>query len=105
MDEKQVEKSIKQMRGIFAFIGAVNALVAVLNLFSDGGIPIAVIGMIIAAVFFMAFKGLGDRTQQGYTFARIASGIMLLFFPLFTIFGVMYLIKLGKPEMKAALSG
>ena len=35
MDEKQVEKSIKQMRGVFAFIGVVNAILAVLNLFSE----------------------------------------------------------------------
>lgn len=105
MDEKQVEKSIKQMRGIFAFLGVINALTAILNVVSGGSFFLILITLVFAVVMFMAFKGLGDRTQQGYTFARISSVFMLFLFPIFTIFGVMYLIKLGKPEMKAALSG
>ena len=105
MTPEKVTKNIKQMRSIFAFLGVVMGISALLNLFGeDGYFLTAVIAGTFSFVFWMAFVNLGKRNKKGYTFAQVGSIILLLGFPVFTIFGIMYLNKLSKPEMKAALS-
>lgn len=107
MNEEQVTKSIKQMRGVFAFFGALEALATLIYLFSSmddsSYLFLAVICGAVAYCFFMAFRGLGSRNKSGFTYARISSVILLFGFPVLTIFGILYLNKLGKPEMKQAL--
>lgn len=111
MTPEQINKSISQMRQIFGFFGILTVLGAVLNLLgglSDprslgGGIVGAVLEGAVAYCLWTAFSGLGKRSPQGYTFSRICSVILLLGFPVLTLFGVSYLNKLSKPEMKQAL--
>lgn len=105
MNPQQVQKSIGQMRGIFAFFGALGALGIILSVMS-GEPDLFVIAFLLVEVviFFAAFVGLGKRTRSGRTFAQIASVLLLLGFPILTIFGVIYLGKLSKVEMKEALS-
>ena len=106
MTPEQVNKNIKQMRQIFAFLGVIMGLSALLNLFSEEGYFLtAVITAGLSAAFWIAFVNLGKRNQKGHTFAQIGSVLMLFGFPIFTIFGIIYLVKLSKPEMKVALSG
>jgi hypothetical protein len=104
MSPQQVEKSIKQMRGIFAFFGGLNVLGIILNLVSGEPSALIIVSLVLAVVFFMAFDGLGKRTKTGHTLALISSIVFLLGFPILTIFGISYLVKLSKPEMKEALS-
>ncbi len=107
MTEDQVNKAIKQMRGVFVFFGVLAALGALLYLYSSlndaNYLFIAVLEGAVAFCFLMAFRGLGARNKSGFTYARISSVILLLGFPILTIFGVLYLVKLGKMEMKQAL--
>ena len=104
MDPQQVQKNIGQMRGIFAFFGGLNVLGIILNLVSGEPSGLIIISLVLAVIFFAAFDGLGKRTKTGRTFAQISSVIFLLGFPILTIFGISYLLKLSKPEMKEALS-
>ncbi len=111
MTAEQVNKSINQMRQLFAFFGILSSLIALLSLINGLGEPSGIVGSLLAFILYglwavclwTAFIGLGRRTAQGHIFARICSIIFLLGFPVLTIFGVSYLIKLSKPEMKQAL--
>ena len=107
MNTEQVNKSIKQMRQMFGFFGILTSLGAILTLFSSFSDSSYLIGVVIegalAACFWIAFKGLGDRNKTGLNFARVCSGIFILTFPILTIFGIIYLIKLSKTEMMEAL--
>jgi hypothetical protein len=106
MTTEQVNKSISQMRQVFGFFGILTALSILGALFpsshamSSTGPSLFVI--IWCACLWMAFNGLGNRTPTGLTFARICSFIFVLALPFLTIFGVIYLRKLSKPEMKQA---
>jgi len=106
MNDEQVNKSIRQMRQMFVFFGILTTLAAVFALigsFSDSSKVIALfIEGALAACFWIAFNGLGKRDSMGYTFARVCSVIFVLAFPVLTFFGISYLSKLAKPEMKQA---
>ena len=108
MDVDQVNKTIRQMRGVFVFFGVLAALGALLYLFSafndSSYLILVIIEGAIAYCFLMAYKGLGAKDKSGFTYARISSIILLLGFPILTIFGVLYLNKLSKIEMKQALN-
>lgn len=111
MTPEQVNKSIRQMRQMFAFIGGLMLLIALLTLFgafssqgdAAGTALLAVLYIGMTACFWTAFTNLGKRTPRGHTYAQISSAIFLLGFPILTIFGISYLIKLSKPQMKQAL--
>jgi len=107
MTEDQVNKAIKQMRGVFVFFGVLSALAALLYLFDSMNdanyLILAVISGVVAFCYLMAFRGLGARNKSGFTYARVSSIILLLGFPILTVFGILYLNKLGKAEMKNAL--
>ena len=118
MTPKQIDKSISQMRQVFGFFGILTVLgvLSILLLeFNDlrrGVSSPLLVGFSIVWVvldgawaycLWTAFGGLGKRSPQGYTFARICSVILLFVFPVFTLFGVSYLRKLSKPEMQQAL--
>lgn len=106
MTKEQVNKSISQIRQMFAFLGIATALQALLLLFGDPTIVRAILFLILAlasACFWIAFINLGKRNKKGHTFAVISSVLFLFSFPVLTLFGVIYLRKLAKPEMKAAL--
>ena len=107
MNAEQVNKSIKQMRQMFGFFGvliSIGAVLALFNSFSDSSYLFGVvIEGALAACFWIAFKGLGDRNKTGLNFARVSSAIFILAFPILTVFGIIYLIKLSKTEMMEAL--
>lgn len=107
MTTEQVNKSIRQMRQMFGLFGVLTVIGTVLALFGSMSDAVNFISVIIdgafAVCFWTAFNGLGERNPTGHTFAKICSVIFLLGFPVLTIFGIMYLIKLSKPEMKQAL--
>jgi hypothetical protein len=108
MTEDQVNKSIGQMRGVFVFFGVLVALGALVYLFSSFNdasyLFLVVLEGAVAFCFLMAFRGLGARNKSGFTYARVSSIILLFGFPILTIFGIIYLNKLGKTEMKQALN-
>jgi hypothetical protein len=103
MTPEQVNKSIGQMRGMFGLFGLLTSLGALLALASK---PPDIVNVIVngalAVCFWTAFNGLGTRSSRGYTYARICSFIFVLGFPVLTFFGLSYLTKLGKPEIKQA---
>ncbi len=107
MNTEQVNKSIRQMRQMFGFFGILTALGTVLALIGSmsdaSNFIVVIIEGAFAACFWTAFNGLGKRNPTGFTFARICSVLFLLGFPVLTIFGIIYLNKLSKPEMKQAL--
>jgi hypothetical protein len=106
MTPEQVDKSIRQMRSMFGFFGILTSLGTIFALPAIGDDPSFIFVLflegLLAVCFWMAFSGLGKRNSTGLIFARICSGIFVLGFPLLTIFGIVYLIKLWKPEMKQA---
>jgi hypothetical protein len=107
MNEEKVNKSIRQMRVFFGFFGVVTALsslVFLLSALSGAGEYVApmVVQMILSICFWAAVVSMGKRRRAGRTWATICSLILLIGFPILTIFGVIYLVKLTKPEMKQA---
>ncbi len=129
MNAEDVEKSIKQMRGFFLFfcgmyiwsaIGRwllVRRFTLLSNAMMQDTFPpiipsnflivFSLTVLMFTVTFFMAFYGLGKRTKQGRTFALISCLLLALppGFPIATVFGVRYWVKLSQPEMVAALSG
>lgn len=106
MTPEQVNKSIGQMRTMFGLFGVLTSLLAVLMLPNLGTDPSFIFALffevLLAVCFWTAVSGLGKRTSIGLTLARICSGIFVLGFPILTLFGIIYLIKLWKPEMVQA---
>lgn len=110
MNSDQVEKDIQQMRSIFGFFGIGFGLWNMCVLFAEGPnilhtpffLVIILTSLLISSIFLIAFIGLGRRTKTGYISARVASVILLLGFPILTVFGISYLSKLSKPEVKQA---
>jgi Ca2+/Na+ antiporter len=107
MNIQQIEKSIKQMRQIFIFLAIVSGLgivVGLLNVLQGYYDLMALI--ILNAVFTYAFWQAGSSLEnpdpKAYKRAKTASIILLFLFPVLTIFGISYLNKLSKPEMKQA---
>lgn len=112
VEDKKVTKSIRQMRGMFGFFGIIIILYALSLIYTtfvveDGFYFIlGIFSGLIGICFLIAFRGLGKRTRTGLNFARISSVFFLLAIPsiLLPIFGIVYLVKLSKPEMKQTLS-
>lgn len=104
MDEKRVSRTIKQMRGLFVFFGIVTALSAIVFMLfieEDGLMPV-IVQAVLSVCFWAAVITLGKRSRVGRAWAMVCSIIFLFGFPILTIFGVIYLIKLSRPEMKQA---
>lgn len=98
---EEVNKNIRQMRQVFCLSGVVNLLIMVVMAISGEASLVFWILIIIASIcIWEAFIELGKRSSRGYTFATIASFIFVLSFPVYTIFGISYLNKLSKPEMR-----
>lgn len=106
MTAEQVNKSIGQMRSMFGLFGVLTSIAAVFSLPAMADDLSFIFGFflegLLAVCFWVAFSGLGKRSSIGLTFARICSGLFVLGFPILTIFGISYMIKLWKPEMKQA---
>jgi len=105
MSPKEVEKSIRQMRQIFVFFGpiAILATIGMLVLGVDEEYtPLVCCLLPLGPVYLLAYYGLGKRDKSGYQLAQLGSLGLLAGFPLLTIFGLTYLTKLSKPEMKRA---
>jgi hypothetical protein len=106
MTPDEVNKSIGQMRTMFGLFAVLTSLGAVLMLPNIGTDSSFIFGLFfeiaLAVCLWTAVSGLGKRTSTGLTFARICSGIFVLGFPILTVFGIIYLIKLWKPEMVQA---
>ena len=119
MSEEQIEKSIGQMRGMFAFIGGIFSfmLLAMVITALTGGDPgemfssgrsrsdptvMGVVLLVLAAPFWVAFFNMKKerRNNRGYNAARVCSVIFLFTFPVLTLFGISYLRKLSDLEMK-----
>jgi len=107
MSLEQVEKSIKQMRQVFGFIGVVNGIGVILNLanLANNGAGVFLLFAVIAGVyawfFLTAFSELGKRSKKGYNFAKACS-FLLIPGIVTIIFSISYLRKLSQPEMKQA---
>lgn len=106
MNIQEVDKSIKQMRQMFGFFGVVFALLAVLMLPSVGNQSSSIIWLLIyGALAFLLFKGFDAakaRNPSGYNYVKLCSIIFVILIPVLTIFGISYLNKLSKPEVKQA---
>jgi predicted PurR-regulated permease PerM len=104
MDEKRVDKTIKQMRGLFGFFGVVTALSAIVFMLfiEEDGLAPVIVQAVLSVCFWTAVITLGKRSHAGRAWATICSIIFLFGFPILTIFGMIYLIKLSRPEMKRA---
>jgi len=107
MTAEQINKSIKQMRSMFGFfgiltgLGALSALAASANDLSY--LVVFLLEVALSTCYWLAFVNLGQRNRKGHLFATIASILFLPGFPVLTVFGILYLRKLSKPEMKEAL--
>jgi hypothetical protein len=109
MTPEDVNKSIKQMRQVFIAAGVINLIILCLLVvagLSDSNNSIASIlflaplALAEIACLWIAAYGLEKHTSTGYTFALISSVLFIISFPVYTIFGIIYLNKLLKTEMK-----
>jgi predicted membrane channel-forming protein YqfA (hemolysin III family) len=109
METQKLEKSLRQMRGLFIFLMVLQIIGILFNVFFmlvENTNPITVLfGIAIGVLFVLLYKnaaqGTQERTKKGYNALKSASTFILLGFPILTIFGIIYLNKLSKPEMKA----
>lgn len=113
MNAEQVQKSIRQMKsffllvGILQLIGFFGGLVACVQISNNGGGGGIGLGLslflcpILALGFSDASRSLKSLNPKSYSKAFQASIVLLIGFPVFTYFGISYLSKLTKPEMKS----
>ena len=112
MTKEQVEKYIRQMHWFFGFLALINLLYLVysiivlienINSAFFSSLCVTVFALFVFAFLGEAFRATGTlRQKSGYKKVRDGSILLLLGFPILTVFGVVYLIRLSKPEMKAA---
>ena len=115
MNIQAIEKSIKQMRQFFGFLAVLEGLAVLLTLYScataassGGNASFLLISFLILAgitvEFARANSALRTPNPKAYALAKECSVVLLFGFPILTFFGISYLIKLSKPEMKQAFS-
>jgi hypothetical protein len=106
MDIQKVDKSIKQMRQMFGFMTALFGILAVIMIFNISNSQYAVgylfLYGILSFCFYKGYGGAGRRDPGGLKAVKMCSVVFLFLFPVLTIFGISYLNKLSKPEMKQA---
>lgn len=108
MDLQEINKSLNQMRSMFAFFAVISILNVVLGSLylgnpnnANGFLACTVLYSFLGIViFYRGYKGIKNKDAKGYHAARDASKLFVLGFPVLTFFGISYLRKLAKPEFK-----
>jgi hypothetical protein len=113
MNLEAINKSIKQMRQMFGLFSILCVLGMLLSFYScgvlanqgDNGFGSALWGIVLLVFSFAYSQASGNLKKpdpKAYKRAVQCSVVLIFFFPVFTYFGVSYLIKLSKPEFKQA---